>query len=209
MGGGSQQQFKTSIASAAQPALATSVQQLLDLHGSWDQSIKVTMPGRGGVTVPLVQGCCLPVALFEYEVVACVQDATEVSGLKWWLRTYHRCQASGVRPTQYTWGTLSFVCPHSRKGYTKQIKDNSRDSRHKTCLDCKCKLIMSGEIVRCFYAITCCSSNKFQVDDNERTALVATASSWQGLATPFTVQFESRVQLSDTRRVYFFASYNV
>jgi hypothetical protein len=153
-------QFKTSMASVAQPAIASSVQHLLDLHGSWDQRISVTMPGRGGVTVPLVKNCCLPVALFEYEVVACVQDATEVSGLKWWLRTYHRCKAS-QRVIQYTWGTLSFVCPHSRKDYKKQVKDNSRDSRHKICLDCKCKLVMSGAIVRCLYAITWCSSNKF------------------------------------------------
>ena len=64
---------QTSMASAAPPAVATSVRDLLGLHGSWDQVIKVTIPGRGGATVTLVQDRCLPVALYEYEVVTCVQ----------------------------------------------------------------------------------------------------------------------------------------
>jgi hypothetical protein len=135
------------MASASQPAIAASVQDLLGLHGSWDQAIKVTMPGRGGATVILGQGSRLPVALYEFEVVACVHDATEESGLKWWLRTSNRSRAK-QNQVESSWGTISFVCPHYRKGYDKQVKDNSRDSRHRICLQCKCKLVISGDTVR-------------------------------------------------------------
>ena len=152
---------KTSMASAAPPAVATSVQDLLGLHGSWNQVINVTMPGRGGVTVTLVKDCCLPVALYEYEVVACVHDATEESGLKWWLRISNRSHAS-IRVSRSSWGSISFACPHSRKAYKKQATDDSRDSRHKSCLGCDCKLVISGATVRCSHAIMICSSNKFQ-----------------------------------------------
>ena len=156
------QQFclKTSMASAPQPAIAASVQDLLALHGSWDQVIKVQMPGRGGVTVILGQGSTLPVALYEYEVVACVHDATEDSGLKWWLRTSNRSRAK-QNTVESSWGTVSFRCPHYRKGYDKQVKDNSRVSRHRSCLRCECKLAISGATVRCRHAIAMYSSNKF------------------------------------------------
>ena len=195
------------MASAAQPTIVASVRDLLGLHGSWDQVIKVTMPGRGGVTFTLDKDRILPVALYEYEVVACVRDATEESGLKWWLRTFVRSCAS-KRRVKYSWGSIFFVCPHSREAYKKQAKDNSRDSRHKSCLGCECKLVLSGEIVRCLHPIMVCSSNNFQVSDVERTALIATASSWQGIQIVFSVQTEISVQLSDTRRVYFFSSYS-
>lgn len=116
------------MASASQPAIAASVQDLLGLHGSWDQAIKVTMPGRGGATVILGQGSRLPVALYEFEVVACVHDATEESGLKWWLRTSNRSRAK-QNQVESSWGTISFVCPHYRKGYDKQryIAFNERE----------------------------------------------------------------------------------
>ncbi len=139
---------KTFMASAAAPqhAIAASVQDLLGLHGSWDQVIKVTMPGRGGVTVTLGKDCCLPVALYEYEVVACVHDATEDSGLKWWLRITNRSHAS-IRHSRFSWGTLSFACPHFRTAYKKKAKDDSRDSKHKSCVGCECKLVISGASV--------------------------------------------------------------
>ncbi len=144
--------FQTSMASAAPSAVATSVRDLLGLHGSWDQVIKVTMPGRGGVTVTLVQDRILPVALYEYEVVTCVHDATEESGLKWWLRISNRSHAS-IRVSRFSWGSISFACPHSRKDYKKQAKDDSRASRHKSCVSCECKLVISGATVRCSHTI--------------------------------------------------------
>jgi hypothetical protein len=149
------QQFcsKAAMASAPHPAIAANVQDLLGLYGCWDQVIKVSMPGRRGVTVILGQGSTLPVALYEYEVVACVHDATEDSGLKWWLRTSNRSQAKQNQVKTSSWGTISFVCPHYRKGYDKQVKDNSRDSRHRICLQCKCKLVISGDTVRCSHTI--------------------------------------------------------
>ncbi len=65
------------------PHVVGSVADLVALHGSWDQAIKVTMPGRGGVSMVLTQGFPLPVVLYDYEVVACVHEASEASGLKW------------------------------------------------------------------------------------------------------------------------------
>jgi hypothetical protein len=152
--------LKSAMASAPQPAIAASVQDLLGLYGCWDQVIEVKMPGRGGNTVVLGLGSTLPVALYEYEVVACVHDATEVSGLKWWLRNTHRSQAKQNR-VEYSWGSVLFRCPHFREGYDKQVKDNSRVSRHKSCLQCECRLAISGAIVRCRHAIAIHSSNKF------------------------------------------------
>ena len=128
------------------PQFVGSVTDLLALHGSWNQSISVTMPGRGGVTVPLTSHCVWPVTLYEYEVLACVHDATEESGLKWWLRRGSR--TSGViRDYQFNWGSLTFKCPHHRVRYVKQSIDNSRDSRHRSCLSCKCILSIKGTVV--------------------------------------------------------------
>ena len=123
-----------------------SVADLLALHGSWDQAIKVTMPGRGGVSMVLTQGCSLPVVLYDYEVVACVHEASEASGLKWWLRHLKRSTAKD-RYSQYSWGKLEFVCPHYRKEYAKQIKDGSRDAQHRSCLECAAKLVIKGATV--------------------------------------------------------------
>ena len=135
-----------------------SVADLLALHGSWDQAIKVTMPsqpGRRGVSMLLTQGCSLPVALYEYEVVACVHDATEESGLKWWLRHTNRSSAK-ERVRRYSWGLLEFVCPHYRKAYVKQIKDNSRDAQHRSCLGCEADMTIKGATV-CFIYIYACT----------------------------------------------------
>jgi hypothetical protein len=71
-------------AAGANPQFVGSVTDLLALHGSWDQSIDVTMPGRRGVTVPLTSQCVWPVSL--YEVLACVHDAAEASSrLALWM----------------------------------------------------------------------------------------------------------------------------
>ena len=94
----------------------------------------------------LTLGCTLPVALYEYEVVACVHDATEESGLKWWLRHSKRSLAK-ERVRMFSWGMLDFVCPHYRKFYGKQIKDNSRDAQHRSCLECEASTTMKGATV--------------------------------------------------------------
>ena len=127
-----------------------SVTDLLALHGSWKQSIRVTMPGHRGVTMALTVQCVLPVTLYEYEVVACVREATEQSGLKWWLRKTNRSLGDeSQRQSQFTWGSLRFVCPHFRESYVKQTKDNSRDSKHRFCAKCKCCLSIKGIVVGC------------------------------------------------------------
>ena len=46
----------------------------------------------------LTAQCVLPVTLYEYEVVACVREATEQSGLKWWLRKTSVRFAPGTLP---------------------------------------------------------------------------------------------------------------
>ena len=146
------------MASAANPGRSQvigSVADLLALHGSWDQAIKVTMPGRTGVSMLLTQGCSLPVALYEYEVVACVHDATEESGLKWWLRHSTRSLAK-ERVRRFSWGMLEFVCPHYRTAYVKQIKDNSRDAQHRSCLGCEADITIKGATVCYIYACTYC-----------------------------------------------------
>jgi hypothetical protein len=156
------QQFclKAAMASAPYPAIAASVQDLLGLYGCWDQVIKVSMPGRGGVIVILGQGSTLPVALYEYEVVACVHDAkktTEDSGLKWWLRTSNRSQAKQNR-VESSWGTASFRCPHYRKGNAKLVKDNSRVSRHRSC---KTSVRMQTCHQRCYSTLPTCNCDVF------------------------------------------------
>jgi hypothetical protein len=139
-----------SAANPGRPQVIGSVADLLALHGSWDQAIKVTMPGRRGVSMILTQGCSLPVALYEYEVVACVHDATEESGLKWWLRHSKRSLAK-ERVRRYSWGMLEFVCPHYRTAYVKQIKDNSRDAQHRSCLGCEADMTIKGSTVCYIY----------------------------------------------------------
>ena len=131
------------------PQHIRSITDLLALHGSWNQTITVTMPGRGGVSMPLVYKCVLPVPLYEYEVVACVINATEESGLKWWLRRSRRTERTEAQFNCTHWGTLSFVCSHYRESYVKQAKDNSRDSRHRSCVGCKCILSLKGIVVCC------------------------------------------------------------
>ncbi len=130
------------------PQSVRSVRDLLALHGSWNQTITVAMPGRGGVSMSLFPNCVWPVSLCEYEVVACVSNATEESGLKWWLRRFRRSTGAQFDST-YNWGSLTFVCPHYREDYVKQAKDNSRDSKHRSCVGCKCILSIKGTVVCC------------------------------------------------------------
>ena len=133
----------STAAASGRPQVVGSVADLLALHGSWDQPVKVTMPGRGGVSMLLTQGCSLPVVLYDYEVMACVHDASEQSGLKWWLRHLKRSVAK-QKYAEYSWGKLEFVCPHYRKAYVKQIKDGSRDAQHRSCLGCEANIVIKG-----------------------------------------------------------------
>ena len=160
--------------------MAATLEQLLANRNTWSQSINLevfnghkdifrdNVPLEKGrrVYFPLTTGVEIPVALYEFELHASFQEATGISGCKWWRRKSQPSRA--VVNYSRSLHTMSFSCRHYEQKYTKQEVDNSRTSRHILRCGCTAACTMKAISVRTFMRSEGMYLISFKVDQTNR-----------------------------------------
>ena len=145
-----------------------------DLRGqsntNWRQDVELSFPFRRGppLKVQVTPDLVMPKALFKYQLQQAVFEGTANGGVRWWCEKVS--YPSGKQRQAGFDISIRFKCRHGRADYRKRATDNSRKSKHTSCVNCE----------------ACVRFHGYRVIDDPSVAVVLTAKFKQRVNEPLT-----------------------
>jgi hypothetical protein len=114
---------------------------------NWCQDVELSFAFRRGepLKVLMIPGLTLPKALFKYQLQQAVFEGTSITGVRWWCDKVF-FPVGTERKASFDM-SVRFICRHARHAYRKQAVDDSRKSKHTSCVNCQASVRFHGSKV--------------------------------------------------------------
>ena len=95
--------------------------------------------------VLMAPGLVLPKALFKFQLQQAVFEGTCNTGVRWWFDKV--AFPVGAERQSSVDMSVRFICRHARLSYRKKATDDSRKSKHTSCVNCQASVRFHGSKV--------------------------------------------------------------
>jgi hypothetical protein len=111
---------------------------------TWCQDVELSIAFRRGepLKVLLVPDLVLPKALFKFQLQQAVFEGTCNTGVRWWCEKVAFPEGT-ERKSSFDM-SVRFSCRHARHAYRKRATDDSRKSKHTSCVNCPASVRFRG-----------------------------------------------------------------
>ena len=111
---------------------------------TWCQDVELSIAFRRGepLKVRLEPDLVLPKALFKFQLQQAVFEGTCYTGVRWWCEKVAFPEGT-ERKSSFDM-SVRFSCRHARHAYRKRATDDSRKSKHTSCVNCPASVRFRG-----------------------------------------------------------------